>query len=102
MVVRRAATVADGNEEVGDSVVTAIDGDIRRGHAPTIPGLDIRSFSDAGLHGGEIVGLNSLEQVTVGTVFFARALRRDRMRGQQKDGWPRGQANHDDEQPAAK
>ena len=83
MVVLRVATIADGNKEVGDSVVAPIDGDIRRGHAPTVSGLDIRSFSDAGLHGGEIVGLNSPKQVTVGIAFFVRALRRDRMRGQQ-------------------
>ena len=61
MGVLHAATIADGNKEVGDSVVATIDGDICRGHAPAISGLDIRSFSDAGLHGSEIVGLDSLK-----------------------------------------
>jgi hypothetical protein len=59
MDVLRPAAVADGNKKVGDSEVATIDGDICRGHSPAISGLDIRSFSDAGLHGGEIVGLDS-------------------------------------------
>jgi hypothetical protein len=59
MGVLRPAAITDGNEEVGDSVVATINGDICRGHAPPILGLHIRSFSDARLHGSEVIGLDS-------------------------------------------
>jgi hypothetical protein len=61
MGVLPAATITDGNKEVGDSVMSTIDGDICRSQAPPISSVHIRSLSDAGLHGSEIVGLDSLK-----------------------------------------
>ena len=71
-------TIAGGGKKVGDSVITTIDRDIGRRHAPPITGLHIGTFADRHLHSRNIISLDRREQHAGSITFFSKTLSGER------------------------